>query len=108
MLSGLCFLSLIVFVSGLSSIMMISPQNLSERYVALSKNYSDEKAVLFLTKAIQSNPYNGNAWLEYASVTELDNSQASFLIAEKLDNNFTMSQPVVKTDTLRMGFLTVE
>ena len=108
MLSGLCFLSLMVFVSGLSSIMMISPQTLSERYVALSKNYSDEKAELFLIKAIESDPYNGGAWLEYASVAKMNNSHASFLIAEKLDNNFTMSQSVVKTDTLRMSFLTIE
>ena len=108
MLSGLCFLSLMVFVSGLSSIMMISPQNLSDRYITLSKNHSDERAALFLAKAIQSDPYNGKAWLEYASFTNTENSHVSFLIAEKLDNSFTLSQPIVETDILRMGFLTIE
>ena len=108
MLSGLCFLSLIVFVSGLSSIMIISPQTLSDRYVALSKNYSNEKAELFLIKAIESDPYNGGAWLEYASVTQMNNSHASFLIAEKLDNNFILSQSVLKIEALQMSFLTFE
>ena len=91
--------------------MMMSPRDLSERYIGLAQYSKNGQAEMLIKKAIAADPYNPRAWISLSKVSHYSDpliNQTTITIADVLHDTVTHSLPLTSSHTLRVGFLTID